>query len=193
MPIRNIITAIVKRYGSTEAKKKVWDAEFARGKWKYLEEDGQDPIYDCLNRYANSGKLLDLGCGTGITGNFINRTLYATYTGVDISGNAIKEARERVDPERNEKNNYVTADIARYIPEGKFSVILFRESIYYLPESDVKNILTRYRDCLDQQGVFIVRLHDKLKFAGIVKIIEHAFNLIEKIDIQPGGNIIVFR
>src|SRR2546423_15542861 len=80
---------IRKNWGPCATKKAIWDAEFARGQWDYLEHTTGDLIYPYLEKYSNNGTVLDLGCGSSNTGNELDASKYRSYTGVDISETAI--------------------------------------------------------------------------------------------------------
>ena len=163
--IKRVIEArILKRWGSTSTKKWIWDEEFASGQCDYLDHTGDDVIYLFLDKYANNGSILDLGFGSGNTGNEMDVSKYDSYTGVDISENAIQRALIRSkNNHRQEKNEYVCDDISIYVPRKRYDIILFRESIFYLPKTKIKDILKGYSYYLKERGVFIFRMCDRKK------------------------------
>src|SRR5262245_47316135 len=113
---RFIRTKVVKRWGSSTAKRRVWDGEFASGLWARLEHTADDPIYDYLETYANGGNVLDLGCGSGNTGSEMNTSRYASYTGVDVSSVALRKAESRIQAsDRKTKNSYLCGDLETYL------------------------------------------------------------------------------
>jgi SAM-dependent methyltransferase len=116
-------------------------------------------IYQFVQSYCRGGSILDLGCGSGNTGNELAETSYHDYTGVDISEVAVRKATERsVRNGRTAKNRYIKSDILSYVPREKHDVILFRESIYNVPRALMKKTLDRYAHFLAEEGVFIVYL-----------------------------------
>jgi SAM-dependent methyltransferase len=146
-------------------------------------------VLDC---YVPGASILDLGCGTGMTAVEV-APLFSEYVGVDISHVAISKATAMVqsDNARTAKVHYVAADIATYVPDRAFSVILFRESIYYFSTSEVLNLLNRYASFLSSSGVFIVRIHDREKHKRIVKLVQSHFEIIIGPDAMPGQKIAV--
>ena len=107
---------IVKKWGKPSTAKAIWDEEFARGQWEYLENTSEDIIYGYLDKYVNNGSILDLGCGSGNTGTELSISLYSKYTGVDISEVAIQRAVARsIKNGRHERNEYVCNDIASFL------------------------------------------------------------------------------
>lgn len=192
---RRIVNArILKKWGKSSLKKAIWDAEFSSGQWDYLEHTTDDPIYHYLGKYTNSGSILDLGCGSSNTGNELDGSKYVIYTGVDISENAIQRAFARsINNARKEKNEYFCADIATYVPRMSYDVILFRESLFYIPKGRIKGVLDRYANYLKESGVFIVRMCDRNKYKSIVRLIETTYQIVDKSSLSDTNIILVFR
>jgi SAM-dependent methyltransferase len=187
---------ILKLWGSTSKKKSIWDEEFSAGQWDRLENTSDDPIYFFLEKYCNGGRILDLGCGSGNTGNEMSTIKYDKYTGVDISESAIQRALARSERNcREEKNEYVCADISLYAPKKRYDIILFRESIFYIPKSKIGGVLDRYRDYLKETGVFIVSMRsNKQKSAPIVRLIERHYHVMDRSSLDNSNDVIlVFR
>jgi trans-aconitate methyltransferase len=135
-----------------------------------------------------------MGCGSGSTGNELDTVSYRQYTGVDISDVAIDKATVRTAASgRAHKNRYVQADMATYVPTHDHEVILFRDSIYYLPHRKIKAVLDRYSRHLTPTGVLIVRMYDRGKYTQIVAIIERHFQIVEKYSASTGVLVLVLR
>jgi SAM-dependent methyltransferase len=189
---RFIRTRIVKRWGSSAAKRRVWDVEFASGLWARLEHTADDPVYDYLERYADGGNVLDLGCGSGNTGSEMNTSRYARYTGVDVSSVALRKAESRVQAsDRKAKNVYVCGDLEHYLPTQTYDVILFRESLFYVATGRITAVLDRYSFYLKDNGVFIVRLCDRRKYGHIISLIQKRYRIIDQHLTQPRPDIIL--
>src|SRR6266498_4746698 len=82
-------------WGTTAHKQQLWNSEFQQGRWDCIENTSDDPICECLAKYARGGSVLDLGCGSGNTGCELESSVYSAYTGVDISDVAIANASRR--------------------------------------------------------------------------------------------------
>ena len=193
--IRKVIDSrILKRWGSTYRKKAIWDEEFSTGQWEFIDHTDDDAIYAYLEKYSNNGSILDLGCGSGNTGNEMAAAKYGSYTGVDISENAIQMAVGRSEKNRRgDKNEYVCADISLYTPRKTYDIILFRESIFYIPKYKICNVLDRYNGYLKETGVFIVRICDRKKYASIVRVIERHYHVVDSSPATDASIILVFR
>jgi SAM-dependent methyltransferase len=192
--LKNIINSrILKRWANSSTKKRIWEDEFARGQWNYLDHT-DDIIYDFLDRYINKGCILDLGCGTGNTGIEMDATKYDKYTGVDISEVAIAKAKVRsVAAHRQEKNEFVCADISRYAPSTKYDIVLFRESIFYFPRIKIKNTLRKYSSVIKIGGVFIVRMHSQKRYKSIIRLITKYYEVIDRSAENDDDVILVFK
>ncbi|MFY9691470.1 MAG: class I SAM-dependent methyltransferase, partial [Candidatus Acidiferrales bacterium] len=143
-----------------------------------------------LEKYANNGSILDLGCGPGNTANELNASVYQHYVGVDISEAALEKARKRTSENgRDRKNVFAQGDFVGYKPTQQFDVILFRESMYHVPIVKIKETLDRYANYLKPAGVLIVRIatsdkehggKDKPRPAAMVRVMETEFDVVEK-------------
>ena len=193
--IKHVVNArILKKWGTAATKKAIWDAEFSSGQWDYLDSTGGDPIYPYLEKYSNHGTILDLGCGSSNTGNELDVSKYRSYTGVDISESAIRRALARcIKNRRQSKNEYVCEDISAYVPQMRYDIILFRESIFYIPRYQIRQVVNRYSHFLKESGVFVVRMCDRNKYRSIVSLVERHYNVLAKSSLPDPDIILVFR
>lgn len=194
--VRNKVRGILLARGPQRIKRSLWNAEFAKGRWAQLEQTHGDCVYPCLEQYGREGSILDLGCGSGNTGIELPAGTYRDYTGVDISDVAIDRAAKKAEEDgRSHKNRYIQSEIFSYEPAQQFNVILFRDSIYYVPGSKHKEMLDRYSKFLNRGGVFIVRLWTgNGKYRDIVSFLEGNFEIVEKKVTGPSDTVVlVFR
>jgi 2-polyprenyl-6-hydroxyphenyl methylase/3-demethylubiquinone-9 3-methyltransferase len=193
--VRNVLRGFLQRYGTESMKRRLWDSEYMRGRWNYLETVAGDSLHPHVEKYANGGDILDLGCGLGNTGNQLSATAYRSYTGVDISDVAIEKARRKTEEnDRSDKHEYFASDIVSHVPGREYDVILFGESIYYLPHGRITGVLDRYSMYLKPGGVFIVRIHDgRGRYQTIINAIESNFDIVEKHVYDREVFVIAFR
>jgi SAM-dependent methyltransferase len=194
--VANRLRGLLQVSGSTPIKSRLWDREFSRGRWDFLEETPDDCVYRYIEKYARKGRILDLGCGSGSTGNELDASQYQEYVGVDVSGVAIERARRRTEENlRAPKNRYVQSDIVSYVPAQDFDVILFRDSIYYVSRAHIAAMLHRFSRHLSPGGVFIVRMSNGTEeYRPIADTIEHSFSVVERyVPEQSKTLVVVFR
>ena len=185
-----LVQRFLQSYGPSGIKRILWDREFANTKWDFIDHTEGDCVYENLEKYANNGSILDLGCGPGNTANELAVDAYQKYVGVDISEGALAKARRRTEREgRAEKNIFVQGDFVNYVPIEKFDVILFRESMYHVPMGKIKFTLDRLSGYLKEGGVFIIRMYtadgntagkEKPRPNAMIHIMETGFNVVEK-------------
>ena len=198
MKAQNVFRALVQAYGPKSAKRYLWNREFAEGRWDFLDKTGDDTARIKIEKYAREGHILDLGCGSGTTGLELDVHKYTSYFGVDISEVAVEKAKIRArELGRDAVNKYCAADILTYVPNQQFDLILFGDSIYYIPYAQISSLLKRYSSYLVTGGAFLVRIHDVSgKHARILETIENTYAVIEK-DLRPSNGpvtcIAVFR
>ena len=188
-------------YGPEALKRHFWEKEYRENKWHFAENSVDDCVYGPLERYANNGKILDLGCGSGNTATEMADSAYSSYLGVDISEEALAKAAKRSEAcGRAAKNRFTRSDFFAFDTTERFEVILFRESMYHVPVEKVKTILDKYSNYLADGGVFIVRLYTmrdgKVKFrpTKMISIIAENYPVLEKGQYEDRGSVvIVFR
>ncbi|MGH9397738.1 MAG: class I SAM-dependent methyltransferase [Terriglobia bacterium] len=194
--VRDVSRFLIQAYGPPTAKRLLWNRDFLRGRRGRLNDTVDDCLYPFLEKYAHKGSILDLGCGAGSTENELDATSYRDYTGVDISDVAISKAKRRTEEKgRAEKARYVQSDFFGYVPDQQFDVILFRDSIYYVPLPKIKGMLERYSKYLKERGAFVVRLYDRsVKYKTIIDTIKSNFEVVDtNLSSQSKTAVIVFR
>jgi len=194
---RNVLLWRLQAYGTPSIKKFLWNVQFEGGRWGCLDQTPGDCIYRYIEKYVANGSILDLGCGSGSTANELAANTYRDYTGVDISDVAIGKAISRTrENSREPKNHFFQSDFSSFLPNKQYDVILFRDSIYYVPTAKIRAMLKRYSRYLNERGVFIVRLWGGggSKEKTILDIIERNFEIVEKhLSKEPKAAVIVFR
>jgi 2-polyprenyl-6-hydroxyphenyl methylase/3-demethylubiquinone-9 3-methyltransferase len=194
--VRDRMRDLLQTHGTSAVKQKLWDTEFARGRWDVLDTTMDDCVYSRIEKAAKGGSILDLGCGSGNTPNELGGDSFSEYIGVDISEVALEKAQKRTEANgRAQQCRFFQGDVTAYEPTKQFDVILFRDSIYYIRRPQIVATLMRYAQWLREGGVFIVRIWDgrgKLKeFADIIK---RNFDIVEEYQHQESGAVVlVFR
>ena len=187
---------LVQLYGSAAAKRHLWNTEFGGGRWKCLEDTAGDCIYPFVETHAHHGSILDLGCGSGSTAVDLADASYTSYVGVDISDVALEHARARSARNgRTAKNTFCQSDISTFTPNGQFDVILFRDSLCYIPRPRIVPVLHRYAQYLRPGAVFVLRLaNGDEKYRAILTLVEKHFTIVERTSFfNPDAVVMVFR
>jgi len=134
-----------------------WDARWKEQYADILDEVPEfgrhGVIAECLNRLVESGSILDVGCGTGIIAQLIDRNSMS-YIGIDIS--EIPLGKARLHPKRNWAQ-FIQVPVEEYNPNAKFEAIVLNEVLYYLNQ-DVT--LHRFKEWLKNPGILIISAFD---------------------------------
>jgi len=137
----------------------VVDDEYACGRWDYLKNLEEMSRYAVISGYCEYGgdvsSVLDLGCGSGVLRHWLRRLGKIEYVGVDLSKVAIETAKQEW---TDGLTDFIAMDIATYVPDRKFDIILFNEVLYYFDQPG--DILGRFEGFLEQNGRFIISLWD---------------------------------
>ncbi|MEN3608392.1 class I SAM-dependent methyltransferase [Plantactinospora sp. ZYX-F-223] len=145
-----------------------WNAQYALGFWRYLDDmsDGNMPL-SLIETWAPRPTILDLGCGTSA-----NLPLapgrYRHYHGVDLSSRAIEAARALDRPD----TSFEVADIRTFDTARRYDAILLREVVYYLTGAEAADLLRRLPAMLTPRGRIVVQIYDEApaeEFARVVR------------------------
>ena len=133
--------------------------EWARaGKDRGMEETHAESVMDMLSfaiserqKIGEGFNFLDLGCGNGWVVRKMNKEkLCLNAVGIDGADEMIKNAKSR-----DQKNEYILADINSFIPKRKFDLIHSMEVLYYL-DNPTEVIRKVFNSWLNNGGRLIV-------------------------------------
>jgi len=170
------ILYLTTRYGNIHLRRLAFDSYYESGKWDYLETTHSKDVVQTVEQYLNKGTLLDIGCGPGIISKILHPDSYSYYLGIDASENAIQRAIKFT----NKKVQFRVEDFhnATNFNQDFWDVILFEESLYYLP-SGYTDFCQKLKKLLTYKGVFIVTIADTARYHSIITGIRTEFNVIE--------------
>jgi len=176
-------------------KQQLWDKEYEGGRWDLSKKTPNDRVYHFISQNSKKGMILELGCGSGNTGTELESESYSGYVGLDISEVAVDAAQRRsVESGRGSKNQYVQSDILKYVPDKTFQIVLFRDSIYYVPHRALHETLSRYARNMTPEGVFIASIFSRVGYRKWVETIERDYQVVDRYLSDTTDEIIlVFR
>lgn len=164
---RKLYNVLLSRYGyGNRVSKITWNAQFNSGFWDYLFSSEEAAHYEQIalfkNQYQPDGKMLDVGCGSGVLYHYLTKEVeQICYFGIDIADNAIRKAKETFGVEK-----FLQLDFEKQKLEGKFDVIVFNETLYYF-NNPLKKLVSTIKDNLVSGGIVIISMcafkgHDKI-------------------------------
>ncbi len=134
-----------------------FDEEFRSGHWRLLDSADEQARYATLARLIRAQhtrpRLLDAGCGSGRLAACFKPDELIAYNGVDLSAEAIRQAREVVPP----GSVLQQGDLETWTAARRYDVIVINEVIGYF--RDPAATLTRLAGALESGGVLIVSLY----------------------------------
>lgn len=167
-------------YGKPDAKEKI-DEEYQKGTWDFLNSVDELANYMVVVGYIHhfskslndSPRTLDLGCGIGNVAELLDRFSGGKYIGLDISEEAIKEAKVR-----NFKNAaFQVGAFEEWESEEKFDFIISTGAIHYATNPTA--VLQNYSKNLNNDGKFIISLWRNSPNKAIWRKIEKHFEVID--------------
>jgi len=98
----------------------------------------------------NSGKALDVGCGSG--GRIITALLKAGFevTGIDVSAAMLDLARKR-----HPSSYFIHGDICEWDPQEQYDIIIAWDSIFHAPYSRQGQVIEKLCGALTNCGVLL--------------------------------------
>jgi trans-aconitate methyltransferase len=166
---------LISRHAPRALKVVAFDERHRSGKWSYSVDDKSADLVAVIEMYANGGRILCLGCGSGSLARVLKQSCFSLFVGVDLSPVAIDQARSY----QVERTSFQTGDIEDYPMSGVYSVIVFEESLYFIRRSAHLRILQRCREHLSPRGVIVLTNADPARFSSMQRMIRRNFNIIQ--------------
>lgn len=155
---------------------RTWDYEYKHDRWALLDSveavSANMVIVGYVYRLFPEPKVLDVGCGTGALADLLHLVPGASYTGVDLSVEAISLASARDVPNAR----FVQGAMEEWAPAEPYDAIIFNQTIYYT--RDPAALLQRYAAWLTERGAFIVAMPQTGNARAMWKTIEQSLSSV---------------
>lgn len=167
------------------ARKEVLDLQYRSGGWRRL--DSLEQMLPCMvvagyvHQLRDHPRVLDVGCGHGRLAALLGRFPLESYTGIDLSSEAVQQAQEAdIAGARFEE-----ADFDEWEPPERFDLIVFVDSLYYA-ENPVAT-LRRYAEALSPDGFFVVSMYRYSNNALIQRRVARRFQEVDRTTVRNGA------
>lgn len=149
-----------------------FDAKFENGDWIHSPDYHLAKVISEL--YAG-GDILSMGNGGNALGRALDQKDYYFYLGLDVSTKATAYARQLSDCN---KQHFITRDMTKFKSSWKFDVIVFPESIYYLPPTAQLSLLRKLSSNLKKNGHFIITIAQPARQFSSLELIRNNFTCV---------------
>ncbi len=183
--IYNRVRGIIQKYAPESVRTQAFNRDYMPGGKFYNTPHGRwHELYDLIAKYCCGESILNIGCGPGRTEEEMKRFSFYHCLGVDISPVSLEQAMERnkggLDPEKITFFQCDALDIPKKI-FGTFQLILFRETVYYIPIKKFRALLLELAaKNLAPYGSFMVTVIDKHYYSGYINVIREEFIIEEE-------------
>lgn len=159
-----------------------WDRQYREGALDFLDSLGELAHYAVTAGYLRSlftfPTILDVGCGHGRLLDLLEAFSFKSYVGIDLSVEAIRRATVR----SRENTRFYVADFDQWEPTGRFTVIVFCESLNYAKHP--VSALLRYARSLERNGGIIVSLYRHRNHGKIWRNIDRFFATVDSTTVR---------
>lgn len=103
---------------------------------------------------TNSDMIIDIGCGKGFLADNLLKLNYENITLVDISKNALKEVKERVN---NKSLNFIETDVLNLKSEQTFDIWHDRAVFHFITEKEgIEKYISLCNEYISKEGKLII-------------------------------------
>ena len=164
----------VTRFGPSRLRSLAFDEKYRCGDWNFKRE-GSDELPLVIRKHLRNGDLLILGCGGAAVLDSFEPAAFSSVLGLDLSSEAVRLASRFA----RENILFQLGDMVTFQCSKDYDVILFPESLYYVPSSEQEDLLKRLAGHLKPGGVFIVTLAQARRYHAIIELIRRSFQVLE--------------
>ena len=139
---------------------------------------------------SNSDKIVDIGCGKSFLADNLLELNYTNISLVDISSNALKEVKERL---QNKSLNFIETDILNFNSNDKYDIWHDRAVFHFITDREgIKKYISLCNEYINKKGILIIGTFAEdgpLKCSGleikrysvdqISDLFEESFELVE--------------
>ena len=139
---------------------------------------------------SNSDKIIDIGCGKSFLADNLIELNFTEITLVDISSNALKEVKERL---QNKSVNFIETDILNFNSNDKYDIWHDRAVFHFITDREgIKKYISLCNEYINKEGILIIGTFAEdgpLKCSGleikrysvdqISDLFEESFELVE--------------
>ena len=111
---------------------------------------------ELIEKYSsnNSSKIIDIGCGKSFLADNLLELNYTDISLVDISSNALKEVKERL---QNKSLNFIETDILNFNSNDKYDIWHDRAVFHFITNPEgIEKYISLCNKYINNQGILII-------------------------------------
>jgi 2-polyprenyl-6-hydroxyphenyl methylase/3-demethylubiquinone-9 3-methyltransferase len=175
----------MRRYRPEQWSTGKWERAYASGTFDYLSEPYELPRYGVLlgylRMYPGKPAILDIGCGTGLLRRLLAGDDFTTYSGIDISAEAIRKARPLVDS----RTSFGLGD-ALTSPLAHADVVVLNEVLSYFARPG--ELLERVASLVNPGGCVLASIYRHGGDRALWRLLDATFERVATSRVRPAGN-----
>jgi 2-polyprenyl-3-methyl-5-hydroxy-6-metoxy-1,4-benzoquinol methylase len=164
---------LVTRFGPLKLRGLAFDEKYRQGHWSF--HSNGDELSAVINRYLRGGDLLIMGCGGASVLEGMDLHGVKSVLGIDLSQEAIRLANRFA----SDKVSFQLADMVTFECPNHYDLILFSESLNYVPVAGQESLLRRLAESLKPGGVFVVTFSQAKRYKNMIDGIRRDFVVLE--------------
>lgn len=175
LPGSRALAGLVRRWeltaglGDVPLPPESWDEAYGTGRWDCLEDPGEalrsSLIAAVVGRSADRPTVLDVGCGAGLLRRELEPFGCRSYTGLDLSREAVERARRGAADDAGA--TFRVADAETFEAPEPFDAVVLNESLYYLRDPVAQ--ARRYHAMVRDGGVLVISMFETPRTRAIAR------------------------
>jgi SAM-dependent methyltransferase len=157
-----------------------WDDQYRRGRWARIAHDRDPLTVSLVEKYANGGSIVELGCGAGTLAVVVSPAVYTSYLGIDLSEVAVERARGRAAELMRGKCSFMVGDMSTWPGAHGVSLIVVEEALMYLNSQQQDLLLRTCIKSLTPGGHLLVTAHSSDKHHDTLDRCRAKCNVVEE-------------
>lgn len=155
-------------------EQQAWDDQFREGVW---DRGPRSPeVVKRVQQFARGGRILEFGCGTGTLPRLLPEDSFSEYTGIDISGFAVEQAKKLCDKAGLQNCRFLQGDMATWPGSSDEDLILLEECLYYIRGVSLVNFCRLCKQSLSPDGTVLVIVHSAKKHRRTLEVCKQIFD-----------------
>lgn len=158
-----------------------WDQSYASGQLTYFSGLDELARYSTLIGYltflSDKPSVLDVGCGPGLLRQRLDDELFSTYTGIDLSPEAIRRAQSLSD----DRTSFVCGNFLDFAGP-KVDIVVLNEVLYFAPSPP--QMLDHVASLLHDGGLLLTSMWRHPGDRALWRLLDQRFEALDAVRVS---------